>query len=64
MLLTVYNKGLVSQAFIKQQTTNLSVSTLEHSNNQHNYEKKIVQPKIPSLWSSISLGKTAWCQIT
>lgn len=41
MLLTVDNKGLVSQAFIKQQTTNLSVSTLEHSNNQHNYEKTV-----------------------
>lgn len=40
MLLTVDNKGLVSQAFIKQQTTNQSVSTWEHSNNQHNYEKK------------------------
>lgn len=49
MLLTVDNKGLVSKSFIKQQTTNLSVSTWEHSNNQHNYEKKIVQPKIPSL---------------
>lgn len=42
MLLTVYNKGL----FMEEE---LSVSTLEHSNNQHNYEKKIVQPKIPSL---------------
>lgn len=41
MLLNVYNKGLVSQAFIKQQTTNLSVATLEHSNNQHNYEKTV-----------------------
>lgn len=41
MLLNVYNKGLVSQAFIKQQTTNLSVSTWEHSNNQHNYEKTV-----------------------
>lgn len=46
MLLTVYNKGLFME---EEQTTNLSVSTLEHSNNQHNYEKKIVQPKIPSL---------------